>query len=326
MRPSGDVELPAEEQALLRQARRLEVLTIVFLLCAATLLYFTMGASQAMRTGFFDDLLSTVPAIVFLVSSRLSSRRPDANHPYGWHKATSVAFLAASLMLFSVGGLLLMEAVGKFASGERTTIGATQLFGWTIWAGWLMIGAAVVTSIPAVFLGRAKLKLVPKLHDKVLFADADMMKADWMVGFGTALAILGVGLGFWWMDALVAGLISLDIMRDGGRNTLVALNDLMERRPQKTDGSGPEPWPDRVRDTLAALPWVQHAEVRMRESGHVFYGEAFLLVRPGTDDVPARLQEAEDAARALNWRVHDLVVTALPTPEAVRGDDERRSD
>lgn len=323
MRPAGPVEMPPERQATYRKAVRLEIATIAFLLCGSALIYVTMGASQAMRTGFFDDLLSTFPAIAFLIASRICRRRPDENHPYGWHKATSVAFLSASLALAAVGVLLLVEALGKFAAGERTTIGAMEVFGRVVWAGWPMLAAIVVTSIPAVFLGRAKLKLAPKLHDKVLFADADMMKADWMVGAGTAAAVIGVGFGWWWMDPLAAALISLDIIHDGFRNTAVAVNDLMERTPQRTDGSGPEPWPERARERLLSLPWVLQAEVRMRESGHVFYSEAFLLVRPGTGDVPARLQEAENAVKALNWRLHDVVVTALPSPATVTGEDER---
>jgi hypothetical protein len=54
-----------------------------------------------------------------------------------------------------------------------TVTGGIQLFGTTVWTGWLMMAAMVVTAIPPVILGRQKLRLAPVLHNKVLYADAD---------------------------------------------------------------------------------------------------------------------------------------------------------
>ena len=161
MKRAPAFEFPPEQQAALRKARRLEIVTIVFLLCAATTLYFTMGSSQAMRTGFFDDLLSTFPALTFLIATRVALRAPTRNYPYGFHGAVSVGVLSAALSLSAVGVLLLIEALQKFIHMERTTIGGMELFGRTVWAGWPMLAAITITSIPAVFLGRAKQKLAP---------------------------------------------------------------------------------------------------------------------------------------------------------------------
>ena len=44
--------------------------------------------------------------------------------------------------------------------------------------------------------------------------------------------------------------------------------DLVGRRPEKTDQSGPEDLPDRLRDLLVGLDWVADAQVRLREEGH----------------------------------------------------------
>ena len=317
MRPVQDFDLPPEQQAVLKKARRLEIITVVYICTSATFLGLTMGSSQAMRTSFFEDVLSIIPAITFLICIRIARWPASKKYPYGFHGAVSIGYLTASLTLIGMATFLLIEAVTKIAAGERTTIGGFEIFGHTIWAGWVMLCAVLYTAVPSVFLGRAKLKLAPKIHDKVLFADAQMMKADWMAETATATGVLGVGLGFWWIDPLAASLVSLSILRDGCTNLSAAVGDLIERRPMKTDRSGPEPLPDELRKAMQELDWVEDAAVRLREIGHVFYGEVFIQPRAAVDDLPRRIAEAADKARSLNWRIRDVTVMVVPKLDPV---------
>jgi divalent metal cation (Fe/Co/Zn/Cd) transporter len=308
MTPTAAVEFPAEVEHTYRRARRLAWITLAHGSSAAALMYVTMGASQAMRTGFFDDAIGLVPAAAFLLGTWIARRAPGPDYPYGTHRATSVAHLVASLALFAMGLFLLAEAALKFLSGEKPTIGGVELFGTVVWAGWPMLAALAYTGIPTALFGRAKLRLAPKLHDKVLFADAQMMKADWMTAAGTATGVIGTGFGLWWLDPLAAALVSADILHDGASNLKTAVLDLANRRPQKTDGSGWETLPDDVHRLLCGLDWVADAAVRMREEGHVFMGEAFVVPRPGTGDLVGKLARASEAAKALNWRMHELTI------------------
>ena len=52
---------------------------------------------------------------------------------------------------------------------------------------------------------------------------------------------------------------------------------------------------------------VKKAEVRMREKGHVFFGEAFVVPRSEANLV-ANVLDVADKAKGFNWRIHDLVV------------------
>jgi divalent metal cation (Fe/Co/Zn/Cd) transporter len=281
-------------------------------------MYVTMGTSQAMRTNFFDDVISLVPAIAFLVAMKVAVRPPSRRFRYGFHTAVSIGYLTASLALLAMGLFLLIEAAIKLIAGERTTIGGMTLFGQTFWAGWPMLLAVVYGSVPSFFLGRAKLRLAPQIHDKILFADAQMMKADWMAGTATAVGVLGVGLGYWWADPVAAALVSLDILHDGATNVANAVTDLMKERPKKTDGSGLEPLPEELERRLVELDWVEKAEVRLREDGHVFFGEAYIVpggARAGADQIA----NAVDHAKALDWRLHDL--TVMPVEQLPRERD-----
>jgi divalent metal cation (Fe/Co/Zn/Cd) transporter len=303
-------EFPPKQAAVYRKARRLEWLSLGYIASAVVVLYFVMGTSQAMRTTWMEDLISLVPPAAFLIGSHIALRRPTAEHPYGYHAAVSIAYLTAALALLTMGAILLIEAVEKLARAERPTIGGFVIFGEVIWAGWPMLAGLAYTGIPSFFLGRAKLRLAAQIHDKALHADADMNRADWIAQGATAIAVLAAGFGFWWADATAAAIVSLDILYDGWRNVSAAVNDLIARIPWKVDRSGPEPWPRRVRAHLEALPWVEAARVRMREQGHVFFVEAFVVPKSPEgllENIAAARQEIE----GMTWRLHDITITTV---------------
>jgi cation diffusion facilitator family transporter len=308
MRPIAAAEFPPEIEAVYRKARRLEWITFVYILTSSAFVYLTMGGSQAMRTSFFENAISIVPCLAFLICTVIARRKPSSEFPYGLHRATSIGHLIAALALCGMGLFLLGEATSKVLSGEKPTIGGIVVFDTVIWAGWPMLAALLYTSLPSFFLARAKLKLAPQLHDKILFADANMMKADWMSETATAIGVIGAGFGFWWLDPLAAGIISLDILKDGTSTLRTAVTDLMDRRPERADGSGIEQLPYEIRDVLRAMDWVADAQVRMREEGHIFLGEAFVVPVAGTRALVEKLGQAAEEVKALDWRVHEVVI------------------
>ena len=318
MKTTPAFEFPPEQDRALRRARRLEWLSIAYLVSVGITMYLVMGSSQAMKTAWIDDLLSLISPIVFLIATRVSIRPPNKRFPYGHHRAVSIAFLCAALTLFSMGAWLLLDAVIKLAMAEHPSIGGITLFGRTFWLGWLMIPALLWSAIPAMLLGRAKLPLARCMHDKVLHADAGMNKADWLTALAALVGVIGVGLGYWWTDAVAAAVISLDILHDGFRNLRQVIYDLMDEIPRTVERSEIDPLPARVEEYLQSLPWIKDAQVRMREEGHVYFGEAFVVVRE-TEGLVERLNQATIACSELDWRVHDLVLVPVP------GLDDRES-
>lgn len=316
MRARDGFSLPAEPARDLARARRLEWATIGLMLSIITLLYFTLGASQAMKTAWFEDILSLVPPIAFLVAARYQGRTPSDRFPYGYHRTISIAFLCASVALASFGVLLLYEAVLKLLSREHPTIGTVVLLGHQVWMGWLMIAVLLYSVIPPVVLGRMKLPLAERLHDKALHADASMNRADWLTGLAAIVGVLGIGMGWWWADATAAALISLDILHDGWKNLSQSVRDLMDERPTKVGGTDPDPLPEQVRAALLAMDWVADADARMREEGHLLTGEVF-IVPVDERGLVERLEEAGRALRALDWRLYDL--SLVPVRSLRRG-------
>lgn len=312
----GNTALPREQQDALHRAIRFEWITLAFLAVSTVLVFLVLGNSQAMKAAWIEDLLSFLPPIAFLLAVKLIRRPPTEKHPYGYHRSVGIAHLVAAVALVAMGSFLIVDSSAGLLSAEHPTIGGIELFGQTVWLGWLMITAMALTAAPPVYLGRVKIKLAEKLHDKVLYADADMNKADWMTAGAAAIGVLGIGVGLWWADYAAALLISVSILRDGIKNLRGAVGALIDTRAHTVDDSAPDPLNRRIDTYLKGLPWVRTAASRIRDEGHVFHIESFVV--PAGDTLPSlqALEEARTECAALDWKVQDIVI--IPVAELPR--------
>ncbi len=307
----GQTELPQRQVEVLRRAVRLEWVTIGFLAVTVTLVFVVLGNSQAMKAAWIEDLLSFIPPLAFLIAIRVNRRRPTLKHPYGYHRSVGVGHLVAAVALTTMGTYLIVESAIGLLSGEHPTIGTIELFGASIWLGWLMIGVMAMTAVPPVLLGRAKLKLARELHNKVLYADADMNKADWMTAVGSIVGVTGIGLGLWWLDAAAALFIAAGILRDGLKNLRAAIVDLMDARATTFDDAEPHPLAGEIDAYLAGRPWVSAAGSRVRDEGHVFHVESFVVPRDGRMPSLDELEAAREGCVELDWKVQDIVLVPV---------------
>jgi cation diffusion facilitator family transporter len=308
MSPQDAYELPPDKRKVLNKAIRLEWLTIAFFVSAVVLLYLTLGSSQAMKAAWIEDLLAFVPPISFLVAARIRYRPANDDYPYGYHRAVGIGFLCASIALFVLGLWVLYDSAIRLIRFEHPPIGLVQPFGEPVWLGWLMLAALGYTILPAVLLGRAKIPLARGLHDKILWADAEMNKADWMTAGAAMLGIVGIYFGLWWADAVAAIFISLSIVKDGVKSIGAAVADLMDQAPRLVDDSARDPVPARVEAELRAMTWIDDARVRLRDEGHVFVGDAIVVPKNPTDDLTGKIDAARRSLLELDWRLHDLTI------------------
>ncbi len=307
----GRTDLPAEQTQALRKAVRWEWFTIAYTSVTIAVIALVVGNSQAMRTAWIEDMLSLIPQIAFLVALIFVRRRPTRKHPYGLHRAMGIGHLVAGVALAAVGLNLARESIVGLVAGEHPTIGTVQIFGHTIWLGWLMVAVmAVVIVGPIFFYGPAKAKLAPVLHNKLLFADADMAKADWQTTVASIVGVLGVGMGVWWLDGAAALFISLGIIWDGFTNTKTAVIDLMDQRARTFDSASPDPLAREIVSYLRSRTWIADAAVRVRDQGQVFHVEAFVVPHRGKVSL-ARISEVSEGIADLDWKVQDVVVAPV---------------
>lgn len=301
-------EFPKHLQSEYNKAKIYEWISIAYYISLITVLMLTMGSSQSMKTVWFDSILSLIPPISFLITSYLITKPASQNFPYGLHKSTGIAYLISSLALSSVGLILLVDGLHTLFTVVELKIGNITILNHTFWFGYLMIAALLWQIIPSLILGTLKIGLAKKIFDKILYTDGKMNKADWLSGCASIIGIIGIGYGFWWMDALAGIIISIDIMYDGFKNLKQSILDLMDEIPFTLTGDKKEPLIREVKSILKQNSWIKDAEVRFRDEGHVFFGDIFIIPQSNTklvENIETLRKEIED----LDWRMHDIVIT-----------------
>ena len=311
-----------QQQRDLQRAARLCWWSIGLLGAVTVLMYASMGGSQAMLTALVEDVLSLLPPIAFLIALRFRARGVDATYIDGRERAFDITFLASAVALTAVGALLVFYGLHVLVTRTHPVVGSVVIGDRVIWQGWVMIAALAVSCVPPVILGRLKLKLARALDSKPLHADADMNKADWMTAVAGIVGIAGIGYGLWWADAASAVVIAGAVLHDGVRNLRNAVRDMHDARPQRVDRSDHDPLPDAVAAAVAAHPDVIACRVRFHEEGMRLSGVVFVTTRDGMLD-SAMTDAIRDAARAVHWRIDEVLVMvdAAPGAQRVTGGD-----
>ncbi|MFC7403456.1 cation diffusion facilitator family transporter [Citricoccus sp. GCM10030269] len=306
-----DEPLPEEIAGDLRKAVRLEWITIAALVGIVIIVYAAMGNSQAMKTAWIEDMLSFIPPIAFLIGVHITRKPATAELPFGYHRAIGISHVVAATALLVMGGFLIVDSAIALITTDHPTIGGIQLFGTTIWLGWLMMAAMIVTAIPPMILGRKKLRLAPPLHNKVLYADADMNKADWLTSLSALVGVAGIGLGWWWADSAAAIVIATSIFKDGIVNLRAAVAGLMDARPTSVDNKEPHPLLGEIEAYLRGLDWVHTAGARIRDEGQVFHVEGYVVPKPLETATPERIDAAQAGLFDLDWKIRDVVIATV---------------
>ncbi len=300
-------ELPQELKPVYKKAKKIEWITFGYILSVVGIMYAAMGSSQAMKSATLEDALSIIPSICFLIGAKIYDKQPNKEFPYGYHRVFSIAFLTGALALFAIGAFLIVDSAITLIKADHPTIGSVSIFGHQVWLGWLMILALTYSCIPSIILGYKKLPLAKKLHNKILYTDADTQKADYMTALAAMLGIVGIGAGWWWADSVAAILIAVSVLHDGVVNLKTAVLDLMDRTPVHTEDSKENELVAEVREMVKAWHWVKDAEVRFREHGQVFFGEVYIIPEEHEPFIN-RIEDAIQDIRAHHWKLHDVTV------------------
>jgi divalent metal cation (Fe/Co/Zn/Cd) transporter len=307
MHTTSTFEFPSSLQKTFRRAKRYEWISFFYMISAVLFSFLMMKNSQTMKTVWLEDSLAIIPPLSFLICSKMMNWDADVNFPYGFHKVFSIGFLCSSLALMVLGIYLFIDGAMVLIKQEHVIIPYVMVFGHHIWFGYFMMLALLWSSIPSIFLGHIKIPLAKALYDKVLYADSFMSRASWKTGFVSILGISLVGLGWWWADATVGMLISLNIMQDGFSNLKQSVLDLIDEIPKTIDKNETDPLIGQVKQLVEAETWVSSAQVRFRDDGHVFFGEVFVIPKDHHVEIK-QIALLKQKIENFHWRLHDVVI------------------
>ena len=174
--------------------------------------------SVSLLSDALESLVNLAGAMFALTMVTVADQPPDADHPYGHHKAE----------YFSSGfeGVLIMVAALAitWAAGHRL------LDPQPLEDVGLGLALSVASSVLNGALAFAMLRKAREHRSMALEADARHLITDVWTSAGVVVGILAVKFTGWlWLDPVVAMLLALNILREGGSLVRRSADGLMDR-------------------------------------------------------------------------------------------------
>lgn len=156
------------------------------------------GAVSVLSDGY-HSLTDTASNVVALFGARLAGAPPDDEHPYGHRKFETMASVGILLFLLLVMREVLSAAWQRFQSGGDPHVDATTF---AVMGGTLLVNLAVVAY---------ERRAARRLSSEVLLADAHHTTSDLLTSVTVILALVGVNLGYAWLDPAAALVVAVFI-------------------------------------------------------------------------------------------------------------------
>jgi len=185
-----------------------------------------MTGSMAILADGIDTSTDIFTSVVILISAHLSAKPPDRTHPYGHERAETLASKIISFVIFYAGLSLLEESI-------------TRLFKGTSELSLNLLAFLVVATSVAVkyYLYMYKYKLGKKLKNLAMISDAKNMRNDVLISSNVMLGlIIARFTGLWFLDSILAILISLFIIKTAFEIFMEASYELMDGLPKEKLG------------------------------------------------------------------------------------------
>jgi cation diffusion facilitator family transporter len=201
---------------------KLSVLTALATIALKGIAWWLTG-SVSLAADALESLVNLAGAVFALAMLTLAARPPDAEHPYGHHKAE----------FFSGGfeGVLIVAAALGIAWGAVHRLFAPQ----PVEGLGLGVALTIVSSALNGGLALAMLRKARALNSMALEADARHLITDVWTSCGVIVGLIGVALSGWqWLDPVVALVVAANILREGVHLVARASSGLMDEALDET--------------------------------------------------------------------------------------------
>ncbi len=142
--------------------------------------------------------------VLGLIASKFSSPQPDREHPYGHHKFEAVGALGIAAFLGIACFEILQGAIERIIKGgEPVKISPPEL-----WLLLIVLGVNIFVAFYERSVGK-------RVGSSILIADATHTMSDIWVTISVIGGLIGVWLGYQWMDIVLAFPVALLVFWSG---------------------------------------------------------------------------------------------------------------
>ncbi len=269
------------------------VLALNLFLTAIKLVIGLVTGSISVIADAFHSLLDSSSNVIGLVGLAIAARPPDPNHPYGHRKYETMATLAIGALLLLVCAEILSSIYNRLTAGGAPQVRLESLL--------IMLATMPVNVAITTYEARAG----RRLNSDLLLADAVQTRTDVFVTASVVIGLIGVWLGFPWVDIVVASGVVVLI-------AVAALRILRRTSDVLADSAALDP--ARVEAIARQVPgvWFVH-RVRSRGRTDEAYVDLHVKVDPAmtTDQAHAIATEIEHRLKQ-ELSVADAIVHIEP--------------
>ncbi len=215
-----------DNRAVVRKVLIITLLLNLFVMALKAVVGYWTG-SLSLLADALHSVTDSANNILGLIASRFSSPYPDREHPYGHLKFEAVGALAIAAFLGIACFEILKGAVERIIQGgEPVKISATEL-----WLLLIVLGVNIFVSFYERGVGK-------RVDSPILIADATHTMGDIWVTITVIGGLIGVSLGYQWLDIVLAFPVALLVFWSGWsvlQDNLPWLVDEMAIAPEKID-------------------------------------------------------------------------------------------
>lgn len=162
--------------------------------------------------------------VLGLIASKFSSPQPDREHPYGHHKFEAVGALGIASFLGIACFEILQGAIERIFKGSEPV----KILPPELWILLIVLGVNIFVAFYERSVGR-------RVGSSILIADATHTISDIWVTISVIGGLIGVWLGYQWMDLVLAFPVALLVFWSGWsvlKENLPSLVDQMAIAPE----------------------------------------------------------------------------------------------
>jgi cation diffusion facilitator family transporter len=177
-----------------------------------------LTSSVGLLSDALESFVNLAGAVFALMMVTVAAAPPDADHPYGHHKAEYFSSAFEGLLILLAALAIVWAAGHRFVEPQPlqdVSIGVTL---------------SVVSSVLNGALAYAMLRKAREHRSMALEGDARHLFTDVYTSAGVVAAVIAVPLTGWlWLDPAIALVVAANIVREGVKLVWVSADGLMDR-------------------------------------------------------------------------------------------------
>ena len=178
------------------------------------------SASLALIADAWHTLSDSLTSLVVILGIKLSSKKPDKEHPFGHGRWEQISALIIAILLALIGVEFMKDAIAKLRGHEAADF------------GWLAYLATVASIVLKEGLARYAFYIARKTGNAAVKADGWHHRSD---ALSSLMVLAGLFLSpyFWWIDSVLGMLISFMLFYAAYGIIREAVNKILGEEPSE---------------------------------------------------------------------------------------------